>query len=250
MVFRFVFLFFVLFALSCSGDSSEPKSTESSEEEDVTVEDIIKTIGEYGRWNLKGFITDPIEETKDYFIITYSDHFGELELIVSCQGYILIKPQIRRHVKQPYLNYQSSSKSNLAYALRVKWGSGTDKRIDKMWAKCERGTDCQHLSLYPYEAIKENELLTAFSDENQLVEVAPSLREPMTNYDKLMLGVEIIQNGSEHLRHYTFELEGFAEAHGALLAKEGCKPIPPLTAATNASFHIIGDADWKSAVGQ
>ena len=52
----------------------------------------------------------------------------------------------------------------------------------------------------------------------------------MTTYDKLMLEVKVIQGGSAYLNHYTFDLDGFAEAHDALLAK-GCKPIPPLTAA-------------------
>ena len=246
MVRRFVLLaLLTLFALSCSGDlsSREPKSAESGEEEDILAGEGAKA---YGRWLLRGYIIDPIEETKNYVITTLSDNLA-MKLVVHCKGLVWITPDWEPIL----LNYRSSSKSNIAYALRVKWGSGTDKRIDKIWAKCERSSNCQQvLGLHPYKAMDKNELTTAFSDENRLVEVAPSLREPMTTYDKLMLEIEVLQNGSEHLRHYTFDMDGFVEAHDALLAKEGCKPIPPLIAAANASFHLIGDVSWKKAVGQ
>ena len=249
MACRLVFLFLILAAASCSTSSQEPKSAESGGEEDISAEEGIKIIGEYGRWLLQGYITDPIEETKEYVIMSYSDHLGEMELVVHCQGAVWIAPP-RQYGEKPYLNYRGSSNSSLTYVLRVKWGSGAEKRIDKMWAYCDRNSDCQVLRLYPYKAMDQNELQTAFSDENQLVEVAPSLREPMTTYDKLMLEIKVIQNGSEHLKHYTFDLDGFVEAHDALLAKEGCKPIPPLITSANASFHIIGDADWRKAVRQ
>ena len=73
-----LFALLVFSALFCSSDSSS-QDPETSGEEDISVEDGIKTIGEYGRWDLKVYITDPIEEEKNYFIKTYSNPYGEIE---------------------------------------------------------------------------------------------------------------------------------------------------------------------------
>ena len=202
-------IFFGLFVpsvLSCSSDQSfqelqEAKSAESNGEDDISVEDGVKTIREYGRWALQGFVDDPIEEKEEYFIMTYSDHYEEMRLVVQCSGFIWIAPNSGKRL---LLNYRGSSESDQTYAFRAKWGSGMEKRIDKIWAFCEQNTDCQVLVLFPSRD--------------------SSFKELMTTYDKLMLEVKVIQGGSEALKHYTFDLDGFTEASDALLAK-GCKPI-------------------------
>ena len=247
MACRFAFFaLFVLSALSCSSDSSsQESSTEPSGEDDISAEDGIKTVREYGSWALKGYVKDPIEETKTYFIDTHSNRYGALELAVYCSGSIglgLALDMERRG--QLLLNYRSSSESHLAYALRAKWGSGADKHIDKIWAQCERDSDCQKiLGLFPYRESSLEERLTEF-EKNKFAKVAPSLKEPMTTYDKLMLEVKVIQGGSGYLKHYTFDLDGFTEAYDALLAK-GCKPIPPLTAIDDFALHTIGAVTSK-----
>ena len=253
MAYRFAFFaLLVLTAVSCSKSNEGDDISVEGDGDDISVEDGIKTIREYGSWALQSYVSDPIEETKEYFIMTHSNHYEAMELTVYCSGSIGIGIALdRKRHGQLLLNYRSSSESSLAYPLRAKWGSGTEKHIDKIWAHCERNTNCQFLSLFPYKnATYTNELLTTNFDKNRLVEVAPSLKEPMTTYDKLMLEVEVIQNGSEHLKHYTFDLDGFDEANDALLAKEGCKPIPPLTAILNFSLHTIGATSWRRAVEQ
>ena len=225
MVCRFALLaLFVLSALSCSGDSSSQESST-----------------EYGKWDLKGYVSDPIEEKKVYFIMTYSNFYGGMELIVHCGGFVWIQPTVKKRAEERLLlNYRSSSESHLAYALRAKWGSGTAKHIDKIWAQCERNSDCQnYLNLFPYRESSFDERLIEF-EKNKDAKVVPSLKEPMTTYDQLMLEVQVIQHGSKSLGHYTFDLDGFAEAHDALLAKEGCKPIPPLTAVEDLALHTLG----------
>ena len=243
MACRFVFLILLIFsALSCSSEpSSQESSTESSGEDDILVEDGIKTIGEYGRWFLQGFVIDPIEETKMYLIATNSNrYYRALEMAVFCDGSValgLVKDRERRG--QLLLNYRSSSESHLAYALRAKWGSGTAKHIGKIWARCERNRDCQKvLGLFPYRESSLEERLTEF-EKNKFAKVAPSLKEPMTTYDKLMLEVKVIEGSSGYLEHYIFDLDGFTEAYDALLAK-GCEPIPPLTAVDDFALHTIG----------
>lgn len=248
MACRFAFFaLFVLSALSCSSDlSSQESSTESNGEDDISAKDGIKTIGEYGKWDLKGYVSDPIEEKKVYFIVTYSNSYGGMELVTYCEGLVSIETPVKKRAEgRPLLNYRSSSESRLAYALRAKWGSGTAKHIDKIWAQCERNSDCQnYLSLFPYRESSLDERLTEF-EKDKFAKVGPSLKEPMTTYDKLMLEVKVIQGGSAYLNHYTFDLDGFVEAHDALLAK-GCKPIPPLTAIDDLVLHTLGDVAIKA----
>ncbi len=235
----------LLVLLACSNEeSSQNPQDEPSGKDDVSVEDGIKTIGEYGKWALQGFVDDPIEESVVYLIMTHSDHYRKIELIVDCSGFIWIQPVVKERVERRLLlNYLSSSESHLAYSLRTKWGSGMEKRIDKIWAQCERNTDCQILFIFPYKEGSFEERLTKFN-EDQLAEVAPSLKDPMTTYDTMMLEVKVIQDGSEQLNHYTFDLNGFTEGYDALLAK-GCKPIPPLTALKDLTLHTLGAVSSK-----
>ena len=256
MACRIVFLvLLVLSALSCTDEASSQKSqssksTESNEGDDISAEDGIKTIGEYGKWALNGYVSDPIEEKKEYLLttyskMTYSNFYGDIELIILCDGFVVIRPGVtERAEKRLLFNYLGSSESHLAYVLRIKWSSGMEKRIDKIWAECERNSDCQYLVLYPYKESSFKERLTK-SNENQFAEVAPSLKEPMITYDELMLEVKVIQSGSAYLKHYTFDLDGFAEANDALLAK-GCKPIPSLIAVKDLTLHTLGAVAEKN----
>lgn len=256
MAYRFAFFaLFIFSTLFCSNETSSQKSqssksAESNEGDDISAGDGIKTIGEYGKWDLNGYVSDPIEEKKVYFIttyskMTYSNFYGDMELIVHCSGFVWIQSAVKKRAEERLLlNYRGSSESHLAYALRVKWGSGMEKRIDKIWAECERNSGCQSLVLYPYKESSLKERLIK-SNENQFAEVAPSLKEPMTTYDELMLEVKVIQSGSAYLKHFTFDLDGFAEANDALLAK-GCKPIPPLIAVKDLALHTLGAAAEKN----